>query len=111
MDIPARGRGHIYRGEVIMSIATKHLRPETAWRGEGYIDTNQVDYSASYALQSKPSIYGNCVVFQHVVMNDGTIYELRSDTASTRGIIGRVIANTMTMKDVKRNFTDQTMHY
>ena len=65
----------------------KHLQPTTGWRSEGYIDREQVNQKESYYIKSRPRNAGGCYVYQYITMNDGTIYELSSMTASTRGIV------------------------
>ena len=94
-----------------MKFQDKHLQPATAWRGEGYLDTSQIDRSQSYALMSKPNMYGCRLAYQKVVMNDGTIYNLRSQTASTRGIVADIIATGLLQREVKRHYSDDTIYY
>ena len=94
-----------------MKLQDKHLLPATAWRGGGYLDISQIDSSQSYALMSKPGVYGGRLAFQKVVMNDGTIYNLRSQTASTRGIVADIIATDLLQLEVKRHYSDDTICY
>ena len=77
-------------------INKKHLLKVTEGKDGGYLDTTQINQKQSYYIQSKPRVCGGCYVYQYVTMNDGTIYELYSMTASTRGII----ANTCKAKNV-----------
>ena len=79
----------INKKEVIKmtKIQEKHLLKATEWRGSGYIDQKQIDQKQSYFLESRPRIYGGCYVYQYITMLDGTVYELSSMTASTRGIV------------------------
>lgn len=65
----------------------KHLLPQTDQRGSGYLDRSQVNQDLSFYRTSKPNVYGHRLVYQSVTMNDGTRYELLSNTGSTRGII------------------------
>ena len=75
----------------------KHMLEATEYRsGDYYLDTTQINQEQSYFIQSRPTIYGSHYVYQYVTMNDGTVYELYSMTASTRGIV----ANTCKAKDV-----------
>ena len=73
-----------------------HMLEATECRDAGYLDTTQINQEQSYFIQSRPTIYGSHYVYQYVTMNDGTVYELYSITASTRGIV----ANTCKAKDV-----------
>ena len=68
-------------------IQEKHLLNPTECRGNGYIDTNQIDQEQSYYLESQPRMYRGCYVYQYITMLDGTTYELSSMTASARGIV------------------------
>ena len=74
----------------------KHMLEATECRDAGYLDTTQINQKQSYYIQSRPRVCGGCYVYQYVTMNDGTVYELYSMTASTRGIV----ANTCKAKDV-----------
>lgn len=89
----------------------KHLLEATEWRSGGYLDTAQINQEQSYFIQSKPTIYGGCYVYQYVTMNDGTVYELYSMTASTKGIV----SNTCKAKDVLqrevKQYRDNAIHY
>lgn len=67
----------------------EHLLEATEWRGKGYLNTSLIDQENSYYIASRPRAYGGCYVYQYVTMNDGTVYELRSMTAATRGIVAR----------------------
>ena len=89
----------------------KHLLEATEWRSGGYLDTAQINQEQSYYIQSRPTIYGSHYVYQYVTMNDGTVYELYSTTASTRGIV----ANTCKAKDVLqrevKQYKDNSIRY
>ena len=71
----------------MQKIQEKHLLKATKGRASGYIDNNQIDQKQSYYLESRPRMYGGCYVYQYITMIDGTVYELSSLTASTRGIV------------------------
>lgn len=84
------------------TIQKKHLLTETDWRASGYIDTNQIDQKQSYYIESRPRLNGGCYVYQYVTMTDGTVYELSSLTASTRGIVAtKCLATNVLQKEVK----------
>lgn len=89
----------------------KHLLKVTEGKDGGYLDTTQINQEQSYYIQSKPRVYGGCYVYQYVTMNDGTVYELYSMTASTRGIV----ANTCKAKDLLqrevKQYKDNAIHY
>ena len=89
----------------------KHLLKATEERSGEYLDTTQVNQEQSYYIQSRPTIYGSHYVYQYVTMNDGTVYELYSMTASTRGIV----ANTCKAKDVLqrevKQYRDNAIQY
>ena len=90
----------------------KHMLEATEWRsGDYYLDTTQINQEQSYYIQSRPNLYGSHYVYQYVTMNDGTIYELYSTTASTRGIV----ANTCKAKDVLqrevKQYRDNSIRY
>jgi len=89
----------------------KHLLEATERGSEGYLDTTQINQEQSYYIQSKPTVYGGCYVYQYVTMNDGTVYELYSMTTSTRGIV----ANTCKAKDVLqrevKQYRDNAIQY
>lgn len=89
----------------------KHLLKPMELRGCGYIDTQQVNQEQSYYLQSRPRVYGGCYVYQYIVMNDGTVYELSSMTASTRGIVAnKNKGKDMLQREIKR-LTENAIHY
>ena len=89
----------------------KHLLKVTEERSGEYLDTTQVNQEQSYYIQSRPRVCGGCYVYQYVTMNDGTVYELYSTTASTRGIV----ANTCKAKDVLqrevKQYKDNSIRY
>lgn len=89
----------------------KHLLEATAHRGDGYLDVSQVNQQQSYYIQSRPRVYGGCYVYQYVTMNDGTVYELYSMTASTRGIVAyKCLAKDVLQREVKQ-YRDSAIHY
>ncbi len=84
------------------NLQEKHLQSSTAWRSSGYIDPAQVNQKESYYIESRPRTYGGCYVYQYITMLDGTVYELSSMTASTRGIIANNChARNVLQRDVK----------
>lgn len=89
----------------------EHLLEATEWRGNGYLNTNLINQSQSYFIESRPRIYGGCYVYQFITMTDGTIYELFSMTASTRGIVAyNCHARNVLQRDVKQ-FRESAIHY
>lgn len=89
----------------------KHLLEATEWRSEGYLDKKQINQELSYYIQSRPRMYGGCYVYQYVTMNDGTVYELYSMTASTRGIVAyKCRAKDVLQREVKQ-YRDSAIHY
>ena len=92
-------------------IKEKHLLEETNYRSSGYIDKSQIDQSASYYLESRPRVYGGSYVYQYITMKDGTVYELSSMTASTRGILAyRCRQSNMLQRDIKQ-LSSNAIHY
>lgn len=84
------------------TIQEKHLLEATEWRGSGYLDTKQINQKESYYMESKPRNVGGCYVYQYVTMNDGTIYEFSSLTASTRGILAyKCLASNVLQREIK----------
>lgn len=82
----------------------KHLEPVTEWRSTGYIDRSQVNQKESWYIESRPRTVGGCYVYQYITMLDGTVYELSSNTASTRGIIANDChAVGLLQRDVKKH--------
>ena len=77
-------------------IKEKHTLQAGKYRAPGYIDKSQVNQEKSYYIASRPRVYGGCYVYQYITMDDGTVYELSSMTASTRGIV----AHTCKQRDV-----------
>lgn len=69
------------------SIEQKHLLPETSYRDYGYINEQLVDYGRSYYSRSKPNNYGMALIYQFVVMLDGTTYHLISRSNYSKGLI------------------------
>ena len=89
----------------------EHLLEATEWRGNGYLNTNLINQSQSYFIESRPRIYGGCYVYQFITMTDGTIYELFSMTVSTRGIVAyNCHARNVLQRDVKQ-FRESAIHY
>ena len=69
---------------------------------QGYIDDTLIDYENSYRIDSKPDLYGCRLVYQNIVMVDGTVYELLSQSTSTNGIFNVNIRDSgLTKKAVK----------
>ena len=78
----------------------KHLRSTNSG---GYLYKTQVNQAQSYYLESKPRAQGGRYVYQYVTMNDGTVYELSSNTASTNGIIPHTsIGKGLLQREIKR---------
>lgn len=68
----------------------------------GYIDGMQIDYDRSYQLASRPSGVGCRLVYQNIVMLDGTVYPLLSKSTSTNGIFNTDIKGKgLTQREVK----------
>lgn len=89
----------------------KHLLKVTEERSGEYLDTTQINQEQSYYIQSRPTIYGSHYVYQYVTMNDGTVYELYSMTASTRGIVANTCkAKNVLQREVKQ-YKDNAIHY
>lgn len=89
----------------------EHLLEETENRYGQYLNTRLVNYKESYTVESKPNIYGSRLVYQHVVMLDGTVYELKSWSASTRGIIPNKGRKNQLQREVKSYFDENTINY
>lgn len=91
----------------------EHLLEETTNRYGQYLNTRLVDYDRSYTVESKPNVYGSRLVYQYVVMKDGTVYNLKSWSASTRGIIPNKGRKNQLQREVKRYFNDgdDTINY
>ena len=69
----------------------------------GYIDHTLIDYDNSYRMDSKPNTCGCRLVYQNIVMFDGTVYELISQSTSTNGIFNvTIIKKGLTQKEVKK---------
>ena len=84
------------------SIDKKHLEVATEWRSDGYINRDLINQEQSYYIESRPRVYGGCYVYQHITMKDGTVYELSSMTASTRGIVAyKCSARNVLQREVK----------
>lgn len=89
-------------------INEKHTQPEN----DGYIDHKQINQNQSYYIKARPSVYGGCLVYQRIVMLDGTIYNLKTQTASTRGILAHeCLDKNVLQREVKSNFNETTIKY
>ena len=70
---------------------------------QGYIDDTLIDYEKSYRIDSKPNLYGCRLVYQNIVMSDGTVYDLLSQSTSTNGIFNVNIRDSgLTGKELKK---------
>lgn len=95
--------------EMLNQINAKHLASYS--RTTGYIDNNQVNQELSYYMASRPRVYGGCYVYQYITMKDGTVYELSSMTASSRGIVAhRCNAKNVLQRKIK-NLTSEAIQY
>ena len=92
-------------------IQEKHLLKPAEWRGSGYIDTTQVNQEQSYYLESRPRIYGGCYVYQYITMLDGTVYELSSMTAASRGIIAYNCKGKNILQREVKKLTEKAIQY
>lgn len=87
----------------MQKIQEKHTLQKNNLRGSGYIDIYQINQEKSYYIASRPTVYGGRYVYQYITMNDGTIYELSSFTATTNGIVAhRCKQKDLLQKEVKR---------
>ena len=69
---------------------------------QGYINNELIDYENSYRIDSRPNINGRRLVYQNIVMIDGTVYELISQSTSTCGIFNvTILESGLTEKEVK----------
>lgn len=91
----------------------EHLLEQTSNRYGQYLDTRLVDRDRSYTVESRPNGCGSRLVYQHIVMKDGTVYSLKSWSASTRGIIPNKGRKNQLQREVKRYFNDDddTINY
>lgn len=92
-----------------MEIKKQHidLRGGSLLVTDGYINRNLIDQEKSYYIESKKLKNGGSWVYQHVVMNDGTVYSLRSNTAATRGILPEICnSEKLKVSEVKKYFKD-----
>lgn len=79
---------------------------------KGYMDPKQINQTQSYYIKARPSVYGGCLVYQHIEMFDGTVYNLETQTASTRGILAhKCLDKNVLQREVKSNFNETTIHY
>lgn len=77
-----------------------------------YIDKKQINQKYSYYIISKPSASGNKLVFQHVEMNDGTVYLMKSNSQGTRDILPDMCRkHNTTQIEVRSWFTPYTFWY
>ena len=68
----------------------------------GYLDGYQIDYNKSYQVASRPNGSGCRLVYQYIVMLDGTVYPLLSQSTSTAGIFNTNIKGKgLTQREVK----------
>lgn len=92
----------------LKEIAIKH----TTENSFDYIDVRQVDTEKSYYIQSKHNINGSALIYQHVVMLDGSVYNLKSWSASMRGIVAyHCHGKELTQREVKSHFNENTINY
>lgn len=89
----------------------EHLREATEWQSEGYLDTSLIDQKNSYYIESRPRVYGGCYVYQYVTMLDGTVYELRSMTAATRGIVANSCYRSNVLQREVKQLSEGAIHY
>lgn len=89
----------------------EHLQEATEWRSEGYLDTSLIDQKNSYHIASRPRVCGGCYVYQYVTMLDGTVYKLRSMTASTRGIVARKCYRSNVLQREVKQLSEGAIHY
>lgn len=89
----------------------EHLLEATERRSGGYLNTSLIDQENSYYIASRPRAYGGCYVYQYVTMNDGTVYELRSMTASTRGIVARNCYRSNVLQREVKQLSEGAIHY
>lgn len=69
---------------------------------EGYLYGKLIDYSKSYQVSSRPSQVGCRLVYQYIVMLDGTVYPLLSQSTSTAGIFNTDIKGVgLTQREIK----------
>ena len=97
--------------KMLKQINEKHLLPATSWSDGGYIDNDQVNQELSYYMASRPRIYGGCYVYQYITMKDGTVYELSSMTASSRGIVARHCNAKNVLQRKIKNLTSEAIQY
>lgn len=89
----------------------KHMLEATEWGSEGYLDTTQINQEQSYYIQSRPRACGGCYVYQYVTMNDGTVYELYSMTASTKGIVANTCKAKYVLQREVKQYKDNSIRY
>lgn len=69
---------------------------------KGYIKMTDVDQENSYYISSKLRTNGGRLVYQFITLKDGTVYELNSDTAATKGILAdKCLGSNVPVKEVK----------
>ena len=78
---------------------------------QGYIDDTLIDYENSYRIDSKPDLYGCRLVYQNIVMVDGTVYELLSQSTSTNGIFNVNIRDSGLTKKAVKTYAENPILY
>lgn len=68
---------------ILTEISKKHTRDNTY----DYIDYFKVNQEKSFYIRSKVNSNGSSLIFQYIVMLDGSIYLLMSESASYKGTL------------------------
>lgn len=89
----------------------EHLLEATEWMSEGYLNTSLIDQENSYYIQSRPRVYRGCYVYQYVTMLEGTVYELNSMTAATRGIVALNLYRKDVLQREVKQLTAEAIQY
>ena len=77
----------------------------------GYLNNELIDYENSYRIDSRPNNFGCRLVYQNIVMTDGTVYELISQSTSTCGIFNvTILESGLTQKQVKTLSTNAILY-
>lgn len=77
----------------------------------GYLEGDLIDYSKSYQVSSRPNSVGCRLVYQYIVMLDGTVYQLLSQSTSTAGIFDTNIKGKgLTQREVKAVAGDAALY-
>ena len=72
----------------------------------GAINNQLINKELSYAIRSR-ALSSGCLMYQQIVMNDGTIYELKTNTASTFGVLTyNIRRDDVTQKEMKNIFAN-----